>query len=123
MCLCYFSVILPNKMVCTKCRYCFAELGVRFRYIPAVDGKTLNADLAKSMGITQLSEYRDPYKGRNLTFGEIGCFLSHRNVWIDIIQQGYQEAIVFEDDIHFVPYFRQRFDIEIQILHLFVLQI
>ena len=36
------------------------------------------------MGIKQLPEYRDPYSKRVMTFGEIGCFLSHYRVWQDV---------------------------------------
>ncbi|XP_022655285.1 uncharacterized protein LOC111247948 isoform X4 [Varroa destructor] len=91
-----------------RMKYCFTELGVRYNYMPAVDGMKISAKMKESLGIRQLPEYRDPYRDRNLTLGEVGCFLSHYNIWQDILKQGYREAIIFEDDIHFVPYFRKR---------------
>lgn len=45
--------------------------------------KLTQADLDK-MGIKQLPQYRDPYHDRNMKFGEIGCFLSHYNIWTDV---------------------------------------
>lgn len=76
--------------------------------MPAVDGKAISAEMRESLGIAQLPAYRDPLKDRNLTLGEVGCFLSHYNIWKDTLEQGYREAIIFEDDIHFEPYFRKR---------------
>lgn len=36
------------------------------------------------MGIQMLPGYRDPYHGRPLTKGELGCFLSHYNIWKEV---------------------------------------
>jgi hypothetical protein len=41
----------------------------------------LTEESVAAMGIKQLEEYRDPYSGRMMTFGEIGCFLSHYKIW------------------------------------------
>jgi collagen beta-1,O-galactosyltransferase len=38
------------------------------------------------MGVHQLPGYLDPYHKRPLKLGEIGCFLSHYNVWKDVLQ-------------------------------------
>lgn len=37
-------------------------------------------------------------KGRPLTKGEIGCYVSHYCIWQDIVQQGLAQCIVLEDD-------------------------
>jgi len=39
---------------------------------------------------------------RPMTMGEIGCFLSHYFIWKDMIDKGYKEIIVFEDDLRFL---------------------
>lgn len=31
-----------------------------------------------------LPGYRDPYSGRTLTKGEVGCFLSHHSIWEEV---------------------------------------
>ena len=36
------------------------------------------------MGVQMLSGYKDPYHGRSLTKGELGCFLSHYNTWKEV---------------------------------------
>lgn len=40
--------------------------------------------------------------------GEIGCFLSHYNIWKDVVEKNYAEVVVFEDDLRFEPYFRTK---------------
>lgn len=81
------------------------------------------------MGIQQLPDYRDPFSKRVMTFGEIGCFLSHYNVWQNVskslhycshnslknkclclndsqmLKNHENTALILEDDIRFEPYF------------------
>ncbi|KAG8141822.1 hypothetical protein E2320_006496 [Naja naja] len=49
--------------------------------IDAVDGRSLNSSSIKKLGIDLLKGYYDPFSGRTLTKGEVGCFLSHHRVW------------------------------------------
>lgn len=86
----------------------FRELGIKSSFVGAVDGLKLNQSLLDEMGIKMLPEYMDPYHKRPLTYGEIGCFLSHYNIWREMVVRGLQTAIVFEDDIRFEPYFRHK---------------
>ncbi|XP_033222160.1 glycosyltransferase 25 family member-like isoform X2 [Belonocnema kinseyi] len=87
---------------------CFDELGIAAEVIDAVDGRTLNHTILKSMGITLMSGYADPYHKRPMTMGEIGCFLSHYHVWNKVIEKNYESVMVLEDDVRFEPYFRQK---------------
>lgn len=57
------------------------------------------------MNITFLNGYEDPYHHRPMTMGEIGCFLSHYNIWKKIVEQDQELVLVLEDDIRFEPYF------------------
>ena len=43
-----------------------------------------------------------------MTMGEIGCFLSHYNIWERMVRLNQQEVLVLEDDIRFEPFFRRR---------------
>lgn len=43
--------------------------------------RALNSSQLQALGIEMLPSYQDPYSGRVLTKGEIGCFLSHYNIW------------------------------------------
>lgn len=47
----------------------------------ATDGRKLDKEYLDSYGIRVLPDYLDPHHGRPMTFGEIGCFLSHFRVW------------------------------------------
>lgn len=44
----------------------------------------MNTSEIHSMGIHMLPGYSDPYHGRPLTKGELGCFLSHYNIWKEV---------------------------------------
>lgn len=35
-----------------------------------------------------LPEYYDPFSGRTLTKGEVGCFLSHYSIWKEVRDWG-----------------------------------
>ncbi|XP_030371927.1 glycosyltransferase 25 family member [Scaptodrosophila lebanonensis] len=84
----------------------FAELALDVEHFSAVDGKALNADIVKDMGITILPGYEDPYHHRAMTMGEIGCFLSHYKIWQKIVELEQKEVLILEDDIRFEPYLR-----------------
>jgi len=60
------------------------ELGISYKIVSAVDGKLLTANDLSNLGIEILPNYKDPYIGRSLTFGEIGCFLSHYHIWEEV---------------------------------------
>lgn len=44
----------------------------------------MNISEIHNMGIHMLPGYSDPYHGRPLTKGELGCFLSHYNIWKEV---------------------------------------
>jgi hypothetical protein len=71
----------------------FARIGVSPKVVTAVDGSALPLpDAWKASGA-----------------GAFGCSLSHRRVLEDAIAAGQNEIAVFEDDVTFVPDFRERF--------------
>ncbi|XP_077590628.1 procollagen galactosyltransferase 1 [Stigmatopora nigra] len=74
----------------------------------AVDGKALNMSDIQAMGIHMLAGYSDPYHGRPLTKGELGCFLSHYNIWKEIVERGLPTSLVIEDDLRFEVFFKRR---------------
>ncbi|KAF3844123.1 hypothetical protein F7725_016171 [Dissostichus mawsoni] len=71
------------------------EQEISCKVVAAVDGKVLNKTDIESMKIKMLPGYKDPYHGRPLTKGELGCFLSHYNIWK-------------EDDLRFEVFFKRR---------------
>ena len=45
---------------------------------------------------------------KTLLVGEIGCFMSHYSIWVDMLDKNYTEVIVFEDDLNIQPKFKER---------------
>lgn len=84
------------------------EQEIDCKIIPAVDGKALNVTEIHGMGIHMLPGYSDPYHGRPLTKGELGCFLSHYNIWKEIVDRGLETSLVIEDDLRFEIFFKRR---------------
>lgn len=85
---------------------CFDELGLEVDVLDAVDGKSLNESFLES--IKFMPEFSDPYHKRPMKLGEIGCFMSHFNLWKKIVQERYEITLVLEDDIRFEPFFRHK---------------
>uniref|UniRef100_A0A673J3W8 Procollagen galactosyltransferase 2-like n=1 Tax=Sinocyclocheilus rhinocerous TaxID=307959 RepID=A0A673J3W8_9TELE len=85
-----------------------AALGLEATLADAVDGKALNTSHLQALGIEMMPGYKDPYSGRVLTRGEIGCFLSHHFTWKQVVERGLQHVLVLEDDVRFEPRFKRR---------------
>ncbi|XP_056328120.1 procollagen galactosyltransferase 2 [Danio aesculapii] len=83
-------------------------LGIDVTLTDAVDGKAMNSTQLRTLGIEMLPGYKDPYSDRVLTKGEIGCFLSHYNIWKKVLELQQQQVLVLEDDVRFEPNFKSR---------------
>eukprot|EP00092_Neocalanus_flemingeri_P098726 GFUD01125898.1.p1 GENE.GFUD01125898.1~~GFUD01125898.1.p1 ORF type:complete len:476 (+),score=131.74 GFUD01125898.1:82-1428(+) len=94
----------------SRMKYNFEMLGVDYTLTPAVDGRKIDQNYLIKNNIKMLPEFSEPYHGRPLTFGEIGCFMSHYKIWEDIIASEHETVLVFEDDIRFEPYFGQKLE-------------
>ena len=94
----------PDRRI--KMEHCFDQLGIERQLVEAVDGKLLDEEYLKRKGIEMLPIFKEPFHGRPLTFGEIGCFMSHYGIWQDMVKNHFSKAIIFEDDIRFEPNFR-----------------
>uniref|UniRef100_A0A452VA96 Cerebral endothelial cell adhesion molecule n=1 Tax=Ursus maritimus TaxID=29073 RepID=A0A452VA96_URSMA len=86
------------------------EMEISGRLVDAVDGRTLNSSIMRSLGVDLLPGYQDPYSGRTLTKGEVGCFLSHYSIWEEVVARGLAQVLVFEDDVRFESNFRGRLE-------------
>ena len=67
---------------------------VDFTRVPAVDGRNLT--------VGELASYhaRCPPR-RSISFGELGCFLSHVRIWKRMVAERTPWAFIAEDDLHF----------------------
>ncbi|XP_045429617.1 inactive glycosyltransferase 25 family member 3 isoform X3 [Pipistrellus kuhlii] len=86
------------------------EMEISGRVVDAVDGRALNSSVLRSLGVDLLPGYQDPYSGRSLTKGEVGCFLSHHAIWEEVAARGLAQVVVFEDDVRFQSNFKGRLE-------------
>lgn len=82
--------------------------------VSAVDGKTLDLDkinknIITGKGINDAKYNKSLYSP--LTRGAIGCALSHRKIWLEIIKNKIQTALILEDDIRFDPNFDHKLNL------------
>ncbi|XP_070837111.1 procollagen galactosyltransferase 1 [Chaetodon trifascialis] len=84
------------------------EQEIACKVVAAVDGKAMNISEVHALGIHMLPGYSDPYHGRPLTKGELGCFLSHYNIWKEIVERRLKISLVIEDDLRFEVFFKRR---------------
>ncbi|MBL4750070.1 MAG: glycosyltransferase family 25 protein [Amylibacter sp.] len=69
--------------------------------VDAVDGVKLSkADVDACYRVKSFMRPKYPFE---LNLGEIGCFLSHRKVWQQIVDQGLDGGLIFEDDVEIDP--------------------
>lgn len=72
-----------------------------YKRISGIDGSILTDDYIKSITTPYAYYYLKNPRERHYQIdkiGAIGCALSHRNVWKDMIDNNYTNVIIFEDD-------------------------
>ena len=75
-------------------------------YTFGVDGKKLNRHIVKGLKRNNIFKNEKKYRydksyKRTLKMSEIGCFLSHIEIWKDIVKNNIKYALVLEDDALF----------------------
>ena len=67
------------------------------QFVKAINGKDIDHQLMeiKKFGINHT--WRDPFKNRRITRGEVGCFISHYETWKHVIQEN-KPCLILEDD-------------------------
>lgn len=71
------------------------HLALSFEFVKAVDGSELPTEMAKLYSATKSRETI----GRELLLGEIGCALSHYKIYRRMLLQGFEAALIIEDDV------------------------
>lgn len=75
------------------------QLNITFERVPAIDGRKLSETQIKKLSFSvEDREIRVRFT-RDLTAGEIGCFLSHKLCWRKLIDSAEEWALIMEDDI------------------------
>ena len=67
--------------------------------VEAVDGRSLDLEKMKAEGSLQW----DDWNLRDLSHGEVGCYLSHVKVWNMLVEQNLSKVLICEDDIVLRP--------------------
>ena len=80
---------------------------IEYELYQAVDGKSISYERLKEQGYDVNHNWTDPILGTTLTKGEVGCFLSHWQIWSKCIEKN-ESIIVLEDD----AILTDRFDME-----------
>ena len=79
-----------------------AEQGVAFERFAAVDGRALDPAERKRC-YSHVRALLD--RGYGLRAGELGCALSHVNIYRRMVAEGLEMACVLEDDVTLAPEF------------------
>lgn len=75
-------------------------------FLDAVDGTLIDEDWITSNGYSILPNYYDWNFKRGITFGEVGCSLSHHKAWTEVLSNdNINNALIIEDDALFLPNF------------------
>lgn len=75
---------------------CLYDAGIEFRFFDAVDGKSIEKETL--IQAYDQTNYRHYFK-RPLSLLEVGCYLSHYEVWRSICRSGVSWTVVLEDDV------------------------
>ena len=91
-----------------------ADVREKFEFFPAVDGTTIDDAFmqAGSYGLWdgwQQPEHSLHFYRREIRKGEIGCALSHVNIWKRVVEEGLDEVLILEDDAGFDRHFKYLF--------------
>ncbi|MBO7930939.1 glycosyltransferase family 25 protein [Burkholderia pseudomallei] len=79
----------------------FKEHGIGGQFFDAID---IDGDVDNVPGYN--ARARKFLYGAGLTKGQVGCYLSHREVWRQLVESGDEAWCVMEDDIRFEPGFK-----------------
>ena len=84
-----------------------SQVDVEFHLIDATDSE-IAAELINNFTVVIDPKFKDPYSGRVLKLGEVGCMHSHYRAWQAVARQSADEndwAVVVEDDVTFFDSF------------------
>ena len=77
---------------------------ISYDVLKAVDGYDVSYSNLQTMGFDTDHEWIDPILNTSLTKGEVGCFLSHWDVWIKCVEMN-DPVIVLVDVARITDYF------------------
>jgi GR25 family glycosyltransferase involved in LPS biosynthesis len=72
-----------------------------FEFFSAVDALDLDEEYLKRVGSAPDRDFRDPFKGRYVTWAEVACFLSHHALWAKCVELK-SPIMILEDDAYLI---------------------
>ena len=66
---------------------------IEYELYQAVDGKSISYERLKEQGYDVNHNWTDPILGTTLTKGEVGCFLSHWQIWNNLPPRDFPSTI------------------------------
>jgi glycosyl transferase family 25 len=100
----YFDKIYVISLERAKDRHAFIKrnlIGLNYEFYWGVDGRNWSYESLIEKGqydFRKACEIRGNDKG--LILSEIGCALSHRGIYEDMLSKGYEKILVLEDDVY-----------------------
>jgi len=77
----------------------FQSQNISCERFDAIDGRKMTHDKLKRLGYDTDSNWIDPIHSTHLTSGEVGCFLSHYNLWKKCIELNVPLCILEDDAV------------------------
>lgn len=88
-------------------------LGLKFQRVAAVDGRTYNVwQHANKWKAAVYSDLKMP------SAGTVACYLSHRQIWEDMVRRKVAQAMIFEDDVIPINFDPAILDVDLTVLGL-----
>ena len=76
------------------------DQNIKYEIIEGIDGKELDNNYLKTNKIEICNEYYWTIKNRNMTYGELGCTLSHLKIYEKhILENNKDHCLILEDDV------------------------
>jgi GR25 family glycosyltransferase involved in LPS biosynthesis len=72
-------------------------LAEEHNFLKAVNGRQIDHWEMQEKGFAINHKWRDPFKNRRMTKGEVGCFLSHYAAWKEVVAIN-EPVLIMEDD-------------------------
>lgn len=79
-----------------------SHLGINFEFFDAVDGKSLPSDRLAKVDFNLARETC----GHDLSLGEVGCAMSHINIYEVMVERNIPRCVILEDDIYVHMHFK-----------------
>ena len=80
-----------------------SDISINYNHFKAIDGKNININnyvtdkTLKEINVIEKTGFRKYHY--QLTKGAVGCYLSHTNIWKDILDNNIKNGLILEDDI------------------------